>query len=631
MNDGYSANRRWSFRIGPFPKHPIPNPSKRRSRCMRAMTAVTVALLMLGPCAASWAGVSARLERHSVRDGDALTLIIESDASQSGKRPDLTVLRKDFDVLATSTNSETRIVNGNVSHLTRWLVQLRPQHAGIITIAPITVGNEQTSALILNVTEGSPEVAEQVARHVFLQVDAMPAGESVYVQQQIPYTVRLYYDNTIQTGELEAPDLENAIVEQLGEEKRYAAMHDEREYNVLERRYAIAPQRSGALVIPPVNFRGTALLARNQGRQAYQVDDLVARMLRGMPFGTDPFFKGRTGPGVSFAAPQAVAARSPEISLEVQPRPPGAQGNWLPAEQITLHDSWEDNPPRFTVGEPVTRTVTIETKGVTGAQIPSLSIIQPGNARLYPEAPGNDSQSDGKAIYGTSRQSVTYIPTAQGALDIAPVELAWWDTGNDVQRRAVLPTRQFIVEPGAAQAQSQAVPPPTVGRASEANSAAPTAELPLQGASSGRVQTHWAWFASGAVLLLVTILSAFAFRRSRRRKSESRQGTVAAQRTSAMRTLRRACADNDARGAQFALLDLAQAEWPDDSPRSLGALAARLEAGGEEISVLDKCLYGTGGARWQGNALWRILKRGLQPGPKEVPRAKDGLGALYAQ
>ena len=211
---------------------------------------------MLGACAASWAAVHARLEPGTVREGDTLTLTIESDKRHSGNGPDLTALREDFDVLATNTNSETSIINGNVSHLTRWLVQLRPRHTGTIDIAPITVGSEQTSALTLDVTETSPEAAKQVSTHVFLEVDTTAAGKSVYVQQQIPYTVRLYYDDTVQSGDLEAPNPENAIVEQLGEEKRYATRHDGREYKVLERRYAIAPQRSGALVIPPASFRG---------------------------------------------------------------------------------------------------------------------------------------------------------------------------------------------------------------------------------------------------------------------------------------------------------------------------------------------------------------------------------------
>jgi hypothetical protein len=151
-----------------------------------------------------------------------------------------------------------------------------------------------------------------------------------------------------------------------------------------------------------------------------------------------------------------------------------------------------------------------------------------------------------------------------------------------------------------------------------------------------RIQTHWKWIAGGAVLLLAAIiLSVFAFRRRRRSESRSAQAAAAPvstpRRASAMRALQRACADNDARGAQSALLDLAQAQWPDDGPHSLGALAARLAAGGEEISALDECLYGSGGSRWQGDALWRILRGGLQPRRSEAPHAGDGLGALYAQ
>ncbi len=613
------------------------NPASGGMRYAPALAAATFGLYVLCTSSPGWAALRAHIDRQTVSEGDTLTLTIESDQAQSQDRPDVTPLRKDFEVLGTSTNSETSIVNGSRSDSTSWLIQLQPLHTGTIDIPPIAVGSEHTSAIELNVTKVSPQQTKQTSAHVFLEVEAPAADKPVYVQQQIPYTVRLYYDDTVQSGDLAAPDPENAIVEQLGQENRYTAIRNGHEYKVIERHYAIAPERSGTLHIPPASFRGTMLVASDSQGNADQADDPMERLLRGTPFANDPFFRGSFGSGMALGATaQPVDIRSQEIALEVQPLPAGVHGSWLPAEQVTLHDSWDDNPPRFKVGEPVTRTITINAKGLAASQIPSLSFARPANARVYPEASGNQSRTDGNVIYGISKQSVTYIPTAPGTLDIPPVELAWWNTLSNAQSRAVLPAREFKVEPGAAAGQSNAVPPAPASAPPRATPAATpvAAAQPPQGTSlTERLQQHRAWFASGAALLAMAVLSLVAFRRWRRPGLKSAPAAAPAlsvpERKAAMRALQQACAGNDSNAAADALLDLARAEWPADPPRGLGALAARLEAGGREVSALDRILYGTGALSWDGSALWDAIGPGLQAQRSENMPKDDGLGALY--
>lgn len=610
--------------------------SHGRARHVRALTTATLGLLMLSASAAGWTAVRAQLERATVQEGETLTLSIESDERQSAARPDLAPLRKDFDVLGTSTSSETRVVNGSRSDRTRWLVRLQPRHAGTLDIPAITVGGEHTAPLVLEVTRMSPQASDQRSKHVFLEVEAAGAGNSIYVQQQIPYTVRLYYDDTLMTGELSAPDPADAVVEQLGEEQRYTAMRDGREYNVVERHYAIAPEKSGALRIPSATFRGRAAVAQAGQSRTDGGDDLMARVLRGTPFANDPFFNGSMGARMTFGDPgQPVVARGREILLDVQPRPAGAQGHWLPAEQITLHDSWQDSPPQLKVGEPVTRTVTISAKGLAAAQIPPLSFAQPGDARTYPEAPENQSRTDGKTIYGISKQSVTYIPTAQGRLDVPPIELAWWDTRSNTQSRAVLPGREFMVGAGAAGGQS--APPPASAAVGPQSMPAATPAIadnaPHSVSLTERLLTHRMWLGGVVAVLAAVILAGVAFVRARRRGRKSGAAATRAdpvpRRSSAMRALRLACASNDRQAAADALLDLGRAEWPDDPPRGLGALAARLAAGGKEVSALHRSLYGSVGSDWQGNALWSVLGRGLQPKRGNAQSDGDGLDALY--
>lgn len=97
-----------------------------------------------------------------------------------------------------------------------------------------------------------------------------------------------------------------------------------------------------------------------------------------------------------------------------------------------------------------------------------------------------------------------------------------------------------------------------------------------------------------------------------------------------MRTLRQACNSNDPYAAARALSDLGQIVWPTNAPRGLGALAARLEAGAEEINTLERHLYGAGtSALWQGDALWHAVGGGLQVRQNPLELAQDGLGALY--
>ncbi|MEP6971216.1 MAG: BatD family protein [Betaproteobacteria bacterium] len=589
-----------------------------------------LALLVLSHNADSGAAVQAYLQRDTIANGESVTLHIESDQAHSGLQPDLAPLNKDFDVLGTSTSSQTQIVNGKRSEKTSWLVQLQPRHGGTLEIPPISVGNEQTGAVAVTVHEPSAQARQEVAQHLFLESDNAAGGKSVYVQQQIPYTVRLYFDDTIQSGELSPPTSADAVIEQLGEDTRYKSMRNGHAYNVIERRYAIAPEKSGTLHIAPAGFRGTVLAADDPSASASAGNNPFAEMLRNTPFANDPAFMRSFGAGLPFGnAGQPVAVRGQELTLQIQPRPAQAKGNWLPAQQITLHDSWQDQAPQFRVGEPVTRTITIEAKGLAASQIPTLALSPPVGARLYPEAPQNQSRTDGKTIYGISKQDVTYIPDAQGALQVAPVELAWWNTTTDMQSQATLPALAFQVAPGAMPAPSNVSP--VAG-----NPATPTATVAAGTTHSWReriVDTGRWTVAASALLSAIVAGLLWLWLRVRRLAPKPQHPAGAPEpmrKRSVLRGLRQACTNHQPHAAAQALLALARIEWPASPPRSLGALASRLEAGAAQVHALDRHLYGADAAApWHGDALWQALGRGLQPRKEPVHSADDALQALY--
>ncbi len=76
---------------------------------------------------------------------------------------------------------------------------------------------------------------------------------------------------------------------------------------------------------------------------------------------------------------------------------------------------------------------------------------------------------------------------------------------------------------------------------------------------------------------------------------------------------------------------LGETYWPDEPPRSLDALAARIEHGQAQLKALDRSLYAADGADWNGTALWAAFKQGLEVKQVDKRHEDDGLSPLYPQ
>ena len=63
----------------------------------------------------------------------------------------------------------------------------------------------------------------------FIEAEA-DSKQKNYVQQQIPFRVRLYNDGSLIGGELAEPQVENAVIERLGDEVRYSTTRNGRRY-----------------------------------------------------------------------------------------------------------------------------------------------------------------------------------------------------------------------------------------------------------------------------------------------------------------------------------------------------------------------------------------------------------------
>ena len=100
----------------------------------------------------------------------------------------------------------------------------------------------------------------------------------------------------------------DAVVERLGEDRRFSASLGDQTYQVIERDYAIFPEKSGELYIPPVQFRGRVASGDPTARRRELLNRRATDTWPAMPRG-----KTRLGAKSTFGN----VAYLPKISKEI--------------------------------------------------------------------------------------------------------------------------------------------------------------------------------------------------------------------------------------------------------------------------------------------------------------------------
>lgn len=566
-----------------------PRPTRKREHQRVATHGVIVsfAVTLLG-IANGWAAdVDARVDRNPVAVNESFRLSFEVD--DKGKTdPDFSVLEKEFEILGRSRRSNLSVTNGKVTRSTTWLVNLIARQAGSFTIPPVSFGDDKSEPIRVTVEAAPSASSSQRDPELFLEVDAQPKEQ--YVQAQVVYTVRLWRDTTL---EMNAPSLSDpklsgaeAVIEQLGKDKIYDAERGGKPFIVVERNYAVFPQQSGRVTVEPTVFQ--------------------AQIIRGSQSLFDPLG-------------QSVGTRrlqSDPIGLRVKPVPQTFKGkHWLPARELQIREFWSNDPPRFTLGQPVTRTVAMLARGLTAGQLPELIGGLPDGIRGYPDQPVVDDQKRATGVTGIRQEKLAVIPSRAGKYTLPAIEIPWWNTETDTLETARLPAREIAVA-----GEVTAEPPEAIAGAPAPLVPQPRVEAP---APAGARPDSLLWPRLSAVLALGWLATTIGWWRSGRlQRIPAQLPWPGRDSQRLLRRVREACGRSDPVLAKEALLDWARARWPERPPASVGELATRCDGGSRhELERLNRCLYGRAPEPWEGSRFWQALQ--------EWDSIKSRQGALH--
>lgn len=593
-----------------------------------------ICILLLGLVQGLWAypalaqGVNAFVDRDTVAENETLRLVIEVSGRGPSSDPDWSPLSQNFQVLGTAKSNQVNITNGTMEAKTRWTVTLAPQKTGSLTIPALTVGDQQTQAIVIKVTEAGAASTTDATPDIFIESEVKP--DTAYVQQQLTYVLRIYYAVTPHGPQLSDPKAAaDALIERLGDDRQYTTQRGDRRYGVIERQYAIFPQSSGTLSIESPIFSA-------------QVPDTRQQSNNNNFFGQGGFL-GPDSFNSLFQTVRPVQVRGQPFQITVKPRPSNSGGGaWLPAESLTVTESWSTDPPTFRVGEPVTRTLTLKARGLTGAQLPELPLPSSADLKLYPDRSATDTQANTGVVVGQREQKIALVPTRPGTFQLPEIRIPWWDTQADAPREAIIPAREITVTgvpapstPTQSIPAQQATKTPAATVEPNANatpapqkSPPPVSREPVPQQLSGTLfggASYWPWIALALLVAWIATLLLWWRARSQVRTvspSADAQEMGLSQRE-ALRELKQACQANDAERTKKALLHWARMQWPDHPPRSVLGIAERIDHqdARHALTAFDRCLYQDGGRSWNGETFYRDVSDVLQA---KAARMQDG-------
>ncbi|HIL94282.1 MAG TPA: hypothetical protein EYG51_00005, partial [Pseudomonadales bacterium] len=234
--------------------------TRQTGNFLRACLFVVTSIAFTSITSSAFAQLSVTVDRTQITEADLVRLNIRVDNVTTSSNPDFGALERDFEILAAlgpNQNSRISIVNGRQTSEvhTTWELRLRARRLGQLIIPAFKIGDQSSQPIRIEVVKQSAAMKQKMDQLVFF--DTSVDHTNIYVQGQIIYTIRLFYIENI-SGDFPAPpELGDAVIETIESERRYDTITNGRRYYVLEKRYAIYPQRSGELVIPRQAFSGS--------------------------------------------------------------------------------------------------------------------------------------------------------------------------------------------------------------------------------------------------------------------------------------------------------------------------------------------------------------------------------------
>ena len=139
---------------------------------------------------------------------------------------------------------------------------------------------------------------------------------------------------------------------------------------------------------------------------------------------------------------------TPQATFEVN-TPPGAEGiqGLISTPDLKAAQRWAPEQQDFKVGDAIKRTIELSGRDLSGMAFTPLQFESTDMVSVYAAEPRVDDRFDRGNLSGTRVETVTYVFTREGAVELPEIVVPWWDTDQNKLKQAVLPALKLEIAP----------------------------------------------------------------------------------------------------------------------------------------------------------------------------------------
>ncbi len=357
--------------------------------------------------------LTASVDKNSILLDESIRLTVVASGSADKNAIDFSKLSNNFSLSTPSFSQSTQIINGDMTRTVSWSLNLYPKQIGTFDIPSFEVNGKRSQPFKVNVLPITSANTNQ-PREFFVtsEIDA----QNIFLQQQILYTVKIHLSRDIERGQLSMPQLQGAVIEQIGDDKDYQQILNGVRYRIIERKYAVIPQASGNFLIQGPIFEAEVL---TNSRRSF----------------------------ANFGRTQRITRRAPDIDIEVQPIPSNYSFTWLPSEFVEVTEEWQGDEDNLVAGEPITRTITLTALGLTKEQLPNIEMPYHPSFKVYPEQPKLTTVERNNDLIAQGVYNSAIIPSESGSFVLPELRIPWFNVKTGNTEFAYIPAKTIQVKP----------------------------------------------------------------------------------------------------------------------------------------------------------------------------------------
>ena len=513
-------------------------------KLVRGLTLLVIAMA----CSTAVAEIRSDVDRRTISMGESLRLTVTGDASERLDQLDLAALQFDWEILSTSSSTNTSFINGARSTTRTLTLDLLPVRDGILSIPSLSTGGNRTTPIAITVNPQVVSAGGDDSVRFDIDIDK----RDVYIQEQLILTVTIEQAINLDGAEVTQLAIDGAIVEELTR-RNFQRQINGRLWRVTQLRYAIYPQQRGMLEVPSLSLTAREVLP---GRSL-----LGARLGKRFTLSKDA------------------------IQVNVKPVPENFPGDvWLPAVSLELRQSWSKPPESMEVGDSTTRTLTLAAEGLLSSQLPSITSMsdhsKSAGIRVYPDQESSDQIERTDGFLGQRTRSEALVASGGGSWTLPEVSVPWWNTETDTLQFATLPSTTISV-------------------------GTPVIETPgaldmTQVAAKPSSPPYWLTALAASGWLLATVLSWIVWRSRQRVNTEPSNPQPEDRLRPLLTALKASTAQRDAALTRDLLMRWATVHFG-ETVRTFQQLRSLCsDALAQETYILERTLYASGDEQWTG-------------------------------